>query len=410
MKGNVSDLRNFLEKELVAYALNKNECNKLCNIINQKHNISIGRIMDIIVQRVSMEEVDEFELYCFLEEIQPKKLKHYYTDIELQNYSGAKREETNQIKFPIKIKCMPVSYDSYIGVTDADFLMKLRSNQLINYNKNAQRNMEMVIRGEHRYYKISLNKSSVKEIKESFENGTFISNTITLNIPVDEQSDFYYDENNNELVINNIKAFDIADGYHRYVAMSQVKDDDSSWNYKMELRITNYSDDKTKNFMFQESKQTPMKRIDSDSLNMNSPANIVLERLNNDSSFVLHGNIRRAGGTINFAWFSSIIDYFYFKKKSENNNPVFLIKLQKDLCNSLNNYFMTSPNYIEHYFTFKELCVLFYGIYNKINTFEIMVTLNKTNELNGAKFANKMARKTLFTDIEELYKEWGGKS
>lgn len=123
---------------------------------------------------------------------------------------------------------------------------------MINYNVNAQRTMQRVIKGDKELYRITLNKHAVNSIRRSFESGEFIPNTITLNIPEDPENEFYYNEKNSELVIKNINHFDISDGYHRYVAACQAYDQNDKFNYPLEIRIVSFDNDKVKKFIFQE--------------------------------------------------------------------------------------------------------------------------------------------------------------
>jgi hypothetical protein len=81
----------------------------------------------------------------------------------------------------------------------------------------------------------------------------------------------------------------------------------------MELRIVNFTEDKAKQFIWQEDQKTQMRKIDSKSMNMNSSANIVVTRLNENVRCNLKGLISRNEGTIPFGELAELVDYFYFK-------------------------------------------------------------------------------------------------
>lgn len=115
--------------------------------------------------------------------------------------------------------------------------------------------MQKVIRKGNVNYKITVNKKAVAEIADSFEEGTYISDELTLNIrPDDEKADFYYDFKKRMLIINNITAFDINDGYHRYLGMFREKMVHPEFNYTMELRITNFEQINAKIYLSERSK------------------------------------------------------------------------------------------------------------------------------------------------------------
>ena len=87
-----------------------------------------------------------------------------------------------------------------------------------------------------------MNNKAVSEIAYAYEHNEFIPNTLTFNIPMETNFDFYYDEDSCTLIINSLPYFDISDGYHRYVAMCRERDVNPSFNIPWELRIINFSD------------------------------------------------------------------------------------------------------------------------------------------------------------------------
>ena len=292
----------------------KEKSNNTLQEMQTSFNIPTGLTMDLLTGRINLEDTNEFILFalcnCLDKELEKNNTNKYFTPIEIEGYSKSKFEEET-IKFPIEIKCVPVAADQWIGSVDVNFIMKLRKAQLINYNANAQRTLQRVVKGERSYYKITLNKDAINKIIESMNNGNYIPNTITLNMP--ETADFSYDDSKSILSIKSLDHFDISDGYHRYIAMGQLKDKNPDFNYPMELRIVMFSEDKVKQFIYQEDQKTKMRKIDSDSMNMNAPENLVVERLNRDVMFNLKNKIARNNGSINYGELAAIIKYFYFK-------------------------------------------------------------------------------------------------
>ena len=403
MKTNKNVLEEYLYNKLKIFALDNKKGNEFCKNIEERHGVPLTKTMDFIADRVPFSETTEFELYCMLEEFDETKLSKYFTDTEINTYSKTKQQESTGIKFPIIIKCVQITPDQYIGKMDTDFLMKLKSNQMISYNTNAQRTMQRIVRGAKEFYRISLNKNAVAAIRKSFESNEFIPNTITLNMPIREDVSFRYDSKNSELIINSIKSFDISDGYHRYVAISQIKNADPNWNYPMEIRITNFSEEKTRNLIFQEDQKTKMRKVDSDSMNSNQGSNIVTERLNQDTMCNFAGSIQRNGGQINFAEFSSVLNYLYFKNKPGTTEVSTRIRIQQEVKDGLNAFSESDEKWLKHIYNFKELCILLYGIYNKKTPQEILNALSKQDELNAKKFYTKIPKKTTFNEIEKLY-------
>lgn len=403
MKTDKVKLEEYLDNKLIKYALSKDLADEFCSNVEKKHDIPRMRIMNFVTHRISYSEASEFELFCMLEELDERQLSEYFTEAEMQTFPNVKYTETPIITLPIVIKCIQIAPDQYIGGIDTNFLMKLREAQMISYNVNAQRTMQRIVRGKKEFYRISLNKVAVESIKKSFESNIYIPNTITLNMPVSEDVSYVYDKKNCELVINKIKAFDISDGYHRYVAISQIKDADPDWNYPMELRITNFADDKTRNLIFQEDQKTKMRKVDSDSMNMNQSSNVVVERLNQDTMFVLAGNIQRNGGLISFGEISNVINFLYFKTKAEASDAALRIRVQQEIKNGFNALIETDNAFLTHRYTYKDLCIIIYGIHEKKSSEEIIAALARQDELTAKKFYTKTPKKTIFTEISGLF-------
>ncbi len=186
--------------------------------------------------------------------------------------------------------------------------MKLRDAKLINYNENTQRTLRRIIKGTEEKYSIAINYKQVHAIEESFESGVYISNTITLNIP--SEADFDYIDG--RLIINSIEHFDIIDGYHRYLALSNINKKNPNFNIVMELRIVCFSEEKAKQFIWQEDQKTKMKKIDSDLMNRNNNGNQVVTLLN--QSGIVAGRVNTTNGIINAAVMARALNETFFRE------------------------------------------------------------------------------------------------
>lgn len=394
------------KKELVSYlkarfgnlVFNQEKLNTIISEIETENNVPTGITMDIIAGRTNLEEDNEFLLFLICNKINPNKAKEFFTENEI-NFYRAQQYERDELEFPLDIQCLQVASDQWIGATDMNFLIELRKAQLINYNANAQRTMQRVVRGNKETYKISLNAKALREIKLSLSQGNFIPNTITLNMP--ENTDWTYDIKRHILTINQLSAFDISDGYHRYVAMCQLKEVNPDFNYPIELRIISFSDDKVKQFIYQEDQKTKMRKVDSASMNMSSPANIVLERLNADTMFDLKGKILRNGGQINFGYAGNIVDYLFFKGiKTAPMNEIVAIKDQ--LKNGINTFVEANPDWFDIRFDFKDTLILIYGITQEWSPEVINNKINNKEQLDKRIFINKAVKKSMINAIEKL--------
>ncbi len=360
------DLISFLNKKGEQIIFNDDNCERIRNYMLEKYNIPTGTTMDMLA-RSQYDEQTEFILFCLLDSIDvtfnTNHKETYYTKIEITQYLNEKIE-IYKISFPIRIKCNQVTKDQWIGVANTKFFMELRRAQLINYNTNAQRVMKRIVKGTNTLFKMIPNKMAISAIKVLMKEHNYIPTPVTLNIPYDSDADFYYDEKAGELVIRSLDMFDISDGYHRYLAMCALHDSDNEFNYPMEIRIINFTDEKTRQFIFQEDQKTKMAQADSNTMNTNRPSNNVVDRLNEMSSFNFKGQIGRNEGTISYSLLSNIIEYFYFRsKKTYTTKDV--INVTNEVKNKLNDFSNYEPDYIDKPLNVNELAVIFYVLHTE---------------------------------------------
>lgn len=384
--------RRDLEKKLISFIDNKGGSrmrdgqkirNEWCWELLNKYNIPLAMSKDLISFSKDFSEYNEFVLFTVTDVVAPKLLDEYFSTREIKAYSNEKYKEIN-IDFPIKIPMIQVADDQFIGATTVQFLMKLRDAQLINYNADTQRALEVMVNNGRELYRPYVSKTNVKEIKELFADRKFISNTISLNINTDdEKADWGYDEKTFILYINNISAFDIFDGYHRYLGMAAVYMDDPSFDYPMELRITTFPTSKAKQFIWQEDHKTKMKKLDVDSLNQYDNGNLVVKRLNTDPESSLNGAIRINGGYISAGVMAKAIGKLFFKDKKIDRPRV--NKVSTQLIKQLNNFTNAYPEYLNNHWESYEINIIIYGISIGMNAKQIYNIIENLTQENRNK-------------------------
>ena len=353
----------------------KKEINSTCEALNQKHGIPVDLTRDIFCLTKDLMYESEFIIYCFCEKFTPTLTNKHFEKKEIDTYKAMKFESSH-ISFTIRIPAIQVSDDQWIGSVTARQLLEFNNADLINYNKNAQRTMKHVIQGDAEYYRIALNKAAVKKIKELYISGVYIPNTITFNIP-EEDSAFKYDDEKKELIIKSIKAFDITDGYHRFVAMCDIMNTDEQFDYPMELRITNFPDSKALQMIWQEDQKTKMRKIDSDTYNQTLYGTKVADYLNISPASNLNGLISRNGGMINASWLTAVIDALWFKDKETQSN---WIKTRNNIMNGINEFTNTMPDILSgKSWTYPELMTILFAIHEG---YDYSWAKNKIDKIN----------------------------
>lgn len=412
------ELEAMLDRKCMSIAVDNDSCKAVYTYANEEYDIPKSLVLDLISKRVSMSEASEFVLFILFDSIynsiddkKLSKIEDYYTEKEIQFYKGSKYK-SEKIKFPLVFKMIQVEADQWIGKIDVKTLMKLRKAQVINYNVNAQRTMQKIVRGDKESFKIFLNQKAISEISNGYKDGSYVPNTLTLNMPVEANPNFYYDENSYSLVIRSLDHFDITDGYHRYIALSQLSDTNTDFDYNMELRIVNFTEDKAKQFIFQEDQKTKMRKIDSNSLNMKKAANVVVTRLNESVRCNLKGLISRNEGIVSFGELADLVDYFYFKDKvSKEKENIVIIQTVKELTENFNMLTEYDTKYLEHRIKYRTLLVAmfcfnyFRGQYDTVDVCEVIEKAAKVaKESSSTKFYNKTPRKSLMNEVEKIVK------
>lgn len=408
-------LAQYLEDQLGKIASDNEKCKLIYKYSYETYEIPKGITMDLITKRMSMSEATEFMLFILLDALNNIEnrskltLDKFYTEKEIKFYKKSKYK-VETVKFPLVFKAIQVTDDQWISTISISELMKLRQAQLINYNTNAQRTLQKVVRGGKETYRITLNQKAVEEISNNYANNTFIPNTITLNIPEECESDFYYDSENCTLTIKALEHFDVTDGFHRYIAASREKDRNPDFDYLMELRIVNWSEDKAKQFIYQEDQKTKMRKVDSESMNMDRAANMVVTRLNESVRCNLKGLISRNDGLINFSDLAALVDYFYFKKALKSRERTIMIKAVAELTENFNLLTEYNTRYLEEKMSYSTLlaamfCFDYFRDKDKSKMCEVIeATASVIDASNNAKFKNKTPRKNVIAEVENIVK------
>lgn len=363
MKKNRELLEEYLVKYFVPLLTDKLKKVNAAIYCKQKYGYPESRLSDFLTKRMTLSEGSDWDLFVVFDTIMSQiptknKLTTYFTETEINEYSSTKYKKPKKTGFPLKFKMIEVADDQWIGRITARELVLLRNAGVIRYNKNIQRTMKRGYRGRTEEYRITENKKSIKEIKDSMQAGTFISNTITLNIPDDVESEFKYDEDTMILTITKANSLDIIDGFHRLIALEQAANMDKKWDYPMELRISNYSESKGQRFVYQEDQKTKMRKIDSDSFNVEDEAIKCVTRLNEDPQCNLSGQINRNEGLISLAEMAAIVQKLHFQDLGKKAARVRSVELAKELREDFNTLTEFDTKYMTERYSFPNLYIV----------------------------------------------------
>ena len=395
--------RNELEKWLVtlfAGLQDKTQKQEHYTQLKDKYNLPINMSSDILTNRKDLSEYNEFILFAITDIVAKQKINQYFTQREIGTYQWQKLLD-NKIKLPISIPMIKVTDDQWIGATSAQFLMQLRDSQYINYNADTQRALQILVRGGKEIPRPSVDYRAVEEITSAFADNTFIPNTISLNInPDDNDTEFEFVDNH--IVIYNLKYFDIFDGYHRYLAIGRNYDEDKNFDYPMELRITNFSVSKAKQFIFQEDHKTKMKKSDELTYNQYDYGNMIIEKLNTDPSCDLYNNINLKDGIVNAGYLSQTINAMYFTK-GKKYERIEIIRVAKDLKQKLNAFVEENEVYLEKKWTKSETYIILYGISVGADYSRIVSVAENNDELKKIISTKNNITRSVINKLKEVF-------
>ena len=407
----IKKARPILNKSL----FNRDQCTAIADYCATAFDLPRGYTMDLVANRTSLaDEKDQILFYiadALDHVLHTSYVEEYFKKTEKEKYIDSKYAE-NGIDYPIIISCIETNQGrQWIGSIDVQWLMRLRKANKIRYNADKQRVRQRLLKGEEPIFKNTVKERSVREIAKLMKDGNYIPDDITLDIPDDCECDFQYYDQSKEMVINKLDTFDITDGYHRYLAMCRCYDEDPSFNYPMELRITKFSVVRTQQFIYQKDQKNKMSITNSKSMNTFRPSNDVINRMNErGSGFELPGMIQRNGGSIEYAGLSDIIEYYWFKgKRNISNRDIAEVKIEvQSILNqfliSHLDYFDTDGDKKARYLDFRKLIVLFWLVKDKGESPEkagdMLEKIVKNGEINKVKLRTFGIR--LFNQLETI--------
>ena len=401
----------YLDKKCMEIIFNQDKCLELYDYCYLNYNMPKGLTADLVAGRKTFAEVSEFCLFILIEGLDKtynnQKINFFFTEQEIKTYSKAKYEISNS-KFPIEFNVIQVTPAQWIGTIDVQSLMKLRNAQLINYNENAQRALQKIIKGDKEFFKIQINKKAVNDIVDSLKSEMYIPDDLTLNIPEEDiENDFVFDPRTSRLIIKNIKHFDMTDGYHRYLSLCRLYDLNNEFNYNMELRITNFSEEKARQFIWQKDQKTKMRKIDSDSFNTVNPGNIVASKINESSKCNIQGMVAQKGN-YNYAYVAAWINYLFFPAKmGKADSKLLILEVTKDFIESFNLLTEEDNQYLITTLEYKDIAIIIavFSLFFKTEKTNLTKTINYVrNQLTNEKdlFVNKTPRRAVFNRIKSI--------
>lgn len=377
----------------------------------QKRNIVGGEVSALRMRLKPIDELDIRELYWYAEALNKIKdgddlstidLSNYYSDREIASFKDGFRE-VGKIDYPITISnVQQVDYDQWAGVINVEDWVKMYESQVIAYNFETQRNPLVKYTTTGEFNTININAKAIKEIKAGLLDGSFIPNTITLNVNTDNSDNEWNYDGKSFYLMNG--QFDIIDGFHRYRALISAKKENPELNINFKVAIMAFDTKKAKRFISQEDKRTPLPKIYAKSLG-GEKENVVVQRLNEDSGSLLFKQISTYGKyVINATELAGLVSSEF---NLESNADI--MKAKNDLKKLFESLFSERPEFLEKRISHKELAVIIrcYSLFKDDAISKIIPCLDKIDQfdikLNPLRFT-KGSRKEVDKFITRVLK------
>ena len=302
--------------------------------IENHFGINSATIDSMITFKRDIKEFTNFEIFAVMWFLDRDNLDKFFTQTEIDDFSHEKIVE-EKIEFPLIFKnAIKITDNQFMISTDLQELMRYRRARMLNYDANEQRALRRVKFGKTEIYKPFVNNVSVGQIKDKILAGDYVPDPLTFNMGDDAEYSF----DDGTLVVSYITKgmFNLDDGYHRYLAMSQINDDDPKFNYPVVIQIVAFSNSKAVQFIYQQDQKNRMKKIVSDTYDLNAVPNLIVNRVNEDPGFALNGMIGRNHALINSAVLAKLVAYFYHTKSIKKSDVKEINRIKTELVNKFN--------------------------------------------------------------------------
>ena len=401
MLKNMSELSDIIYQKAIEHLADQRWFLRKTNEACDRYDMPLDQSSDYLNGSRRVGDNDWFTGFVLASVIGEGLVDQFFTPMEIAEYKNQKYE--SRVITKIDLPMIQVATDQWIGMATFQWLMKVEDSHLLCYNENTQRVPRARIKPNGEVvYEPYVNQRSVREIAEAFKRGDYIPNTITFNI----RNDVVWHYEDGHLIIQNFPKgwpiFDIIDGYHRYRAMRQIHIHNPEFDYSMELRITKFSVEKARQFIYQESLRNKMRKVDQASFDQNSLENQIIDELNELPQF--RNMFSSMNPKIDRAVMAAAIRQKYFSNPGSRNR-IHKAEVKRTLIDKANLLEYEAPEIFERRWANDEIVAFVIVPYSK-RAGEFVHNMNQICRFIA--YNNFLTRKSVIeNDIRAILKEIG---
>lgn len=324
----------------------------------------------------------------------------YFTEIEKVEYEKpiveTKKEEDMVIK---DWKYISVGQFSYYRIdATIDDVIKWADTNRLRFNPETQRDLIVVETNGIPIKKFDLNRKSVESMKERMIDGTYFPVPALLNINPELYDEFPLVFKGGNLIIPAHVKVDLIEGFHNYIAATEVKYNNPDWEYPYEFKLYLLNKEGANRCIAQMNEKNLFRDTQTARLNVAPEISYLVNTLNTSSDFLLNRTIT-----------SEMCLYLYkvvekiFDVTKMRDAILVLSKLKNNL-----NHVIIETNHFDCNFTKEEWFVYMYltkiSIDNNVD-FNILFNSAISHSVIDKITINKMPRTVHYKLIKDLIAE-----
>lgn len=239
----------------------------------------------------------------------------------------------------------------------------------LRFNPETQRDLVNVIINGKKVKRLDVNRDSIRDMKKLMSKGMYYDVPIIININP-EISPLPYKDGKN-LIIPKEAHMDLIEGFHNYIAMTELKDEDPNFKFDVEFTLRILTVEEANQFIIQMDKKNHFKPAQIVRIDKLNEINYIIDQLNKRSSFHLYGTIDDDMKV----YLNKLLTNLYGSVIDRLNET---LPILSDLENNL-NYIIITQKHVKS-FTKKEFMLYISLIkYSKDNNIEFENIFNKIN-------------------------------
>lgn len=351
-------------------------------VMATKYNVKFGDTVDIFneISPFSVKELNDEMLYKLMnsirkvaldryESLDPSDLfaKRYFTDEEIEQYEKPLDDEED---FDIVISdWKQVGDNKYTIYVTIDEVIRWRNYNKLRFNPETQRDLVTIIVKGVPIKKLDINRKSVNEMKELRKKGLYFPVRGIININPD-----YFDKpiiKDGKMIIPAETHMDLIEGFHNYIAMCEVKDENPNYEELCEFDIMLLNVDDANRFILQMDKKNHFKTNQTIRMDRINQVNYIIDQLNKSGEFHLYGTINSSMAVFINRIITRLFDVRQDRRKA--------IELLDKITNNM-NYAVKSKNHFDKPFDKYEwliyLTATSYAIDKNVNFNEVIDDIN----------------------------------